>query len=161
MYTKNKKEDCVLYTIIEYNENYENKVKTLISSIFVHEYGYKNCKEEIFNEDLNEYLSLGGNFWIAINDNNDVIGTIGAKKLNHEALELKRIYVHKDYRGKGLAHELLNTFEYFARLGNYKYLKLSTRSNMERAISFYRKHSFIDDPNILSNQNVVYLHKEL
>lgn len=148
--------------IIEYNETYETKVKTLITSIFVHEYGYKNCEEEILNEDLNDYFSQNGCLWIAIDSEDNVIGTIAAKVVDNETIELKRMYVDKNYRGYGVSKEIMKVFENFAKMKNYRYIRLSTRDNLERAINFYKKQSFIEDNNeLIARPGVVHMYKEI
>ena len=58
-------------------------------------------KEElILLEDIyKNYIEEGGNFWIATHSN-QIVGTIGLKKLNNEIYELRRFYVDSNYRGK-------------------------------------------------------------
>ena len=52
------------------------------------------------------------------------------------------MYVKKEYRGCGIAQELLNTLERFAEDNGFKYLVLGTYERMERAIGFYKKNLF-------------------
>lgn len=148
--------------IIKYNEAYEKKVKTLIFTIFVNEYGYKNCEEEIFNEDLNSYFNQDGCLWIALDDEDNVIGTIAAKILDDETIELKRMYVDLRCRSKGVSRELMKVFEDFSKSKKCKYIRLSTRNNLRRAISFYKKYSFIvDNDETIARPGVVHMYKEI
>lgn len=55
------------------------------------------------------------------------------------------MYVKKEYRGCGIAQELLNTLEGFTEDNGFKYLVLGTYERMERAIGFYKKNLFILD----------------
>ncbi len=132
--------------IIEYNEEFDVDVKKFIEYIYAGEFNLDYGIEKIRNEDVYlEYLKNGGNFWIALDENNNVIGTIAGKIVDDETLELKRMYVKKEYRSFGIAQELLNILEKFAVDNGYKYIILGTYKRMERAIGFYTKNSFKPD----------------
>ncbi len=61
-----------------------------------------------------------------------------------KALELKRIYVLTAYQGKGIAQQLLKTYEDFAAAHNYEVLWLGVWEYNERAKKFYANHGFTD-----------------
>lgn len=63
---------------------------------------------------------------------------------NWKALELKRIYVLREFHGKGIAQQLMeNIFEY-ARLNNYEVIWLGVWENNIRAQKFYKKYGFVN-----------------
>jgi len=128
--------------ILEYKKEFENEIKELISCIYIEEFKIEIGQDEIINEDIYGYIEKGGNFWIAVDEENNLLGTIGAKIVDNETLEVKRMYVKKEYRGYGIAQNLLNTLELYAVQNGFKYLVLGTYSEMERAIGFYTKNSF-------------------
>ncbi len=130
--------------IIEYKKEFDIDVKKFIECIYVGEYNMDVGIDVIQNEDIYaDYLENGGNFWIALDENNNVIGTIAGKVIDNETIELKRMYVRKECRGYGIAQELLNNLEKFAADNGFKYLILGTYERMERAIGFYTKNLFI------------------
>lgn len=129
--------------IIEYKKEFDGDVKKFIEYIYVDEFQIDIGIEEIANEDLNAYIENGGNFWMALDENNNLLGTIGGKIINNETIEIKRMYVKKECRGQGIAQELLNTLECFAAENGFKYLILGTYERMERAIGFYKKNLFM------------------
>ncbi len=61
-----------------------------------------------------------------------------------KALELKRIYIDKEYHGKGLAQELMNFAETFAKENKYEVLWLGVWEHNNRAQKFYEKMGFKD-----------------
>ena len=133
------------YKIIEYKKEYKYDIRDLISSIYRDEFEIKVGEDEILNEDLYKYIKDGGSFLIAVDEDGNLLGTIGGRIINDETLEVKRMYVKKEYRGCGIAQELLNTLERFAEDNGFKYLVLGTYERMERAIGFYKKNLFILD----------------
>lgn len=56
--------------------------------------------------------------------------------------ELERIYLKKDYHGKGIASTMMAFIEDFARQNNNKYLWLGVWSLNKKAIRYYEKCGF-------------------
>ena len=61
-----------------------------------------------------------------------------------KALELKRIYVLKEFHGKGIAQQLIKFVEEFARENKYEVLWLGVWEHNLRAKRFYEKCGFTD-----------------
>ncbi len=149
-----------MYKIVEYNEIYDTKVKDLITEIFIEEFEFEEYREAIKNENIGlEYLLGGGNFWIALDHNDNVIGTIGAKALEEKILEIKRVYVRKECRGMGISQKLFNILENFAIENGFESLFLGTYDKLERAIGFYYKNNFIDDESREKEEGIKYMSK--
>lgn len=70
------------------------------------------------NDDLLDvnanYISSGNRFWIAIDDNDRVIGTIGTKIISENEMWLKRLYVKSSMKRKGIGKMLYKKAEEFA-----------------------------------------------
>ena len=131
------------YKIIEYKNEYKYDIRNLLSSIYKDEFQITIGEDQILNEDLYKYIKEGGSFLIAVDEDGNLLGTIGGRIVNDETLEVKRMYVKKEYRGCGIAQELLNTLERFAEDNGFKYLVLGTYERMGRAIGFYQKNLFV------------------
>jgi GNAT superfamily N-acetyltransferase len=63
-------------------------------------------------EDITTYCQAsGGNFWLALDENQMLIGTIGIQAFNNNIAILKKFFVNSEYRGhkigKALYEELL------------------------------------------------------
>lgn len=61
-----------------------------------------------------------------------------------KALELKRIYVLRDFHGKGIAQQLMDLFLHVAREKKYELVWLGVWEHNIRAQKFYAKYGFTD-----------------
>lgn len=151
-----------MYRIVEYNENYENQVKDLIVEIFVEEFEFEQYRDYVNRADFIKDFSLkGGNFWVAVDFDDNVIGTIGAKNHGENTLEIKNVYVKEEFRGFGISQNLLNVLERFAIENGFYNLFLGTYDKLERAIGFYKKNNYIDDETKEAEEGVRYMSKVL
>lgn len=128
--------------IIEYDTKYKEKTINLLIKVALKEFGFE--KWEIwFKKFKNQYYKLnGGNCWICIDENDEVIGTISLRNIDNISGEVKTMYIEKEYRGTGIAQELMNTLTNFAKSHGYKRLQLDTYAQFNRAIKFYEKNQF-------------------
>lgn len=97
-----------MYIIKEYEDRYNKKINDFVISIYVDEYGFEEHRKGLEQEDNSIYVREGGNFWIAVDENDEIVGTIAVSKHSDSDMEIKRLYVRKDYRGKGLSKILYN-----------------------------------------------------
>lgn len=90
------------------------------------------------------YIDNGGCFWIALNQEGKVIGTIGLQKKTTEVAVMKKFFVYKEYRGKehGVGMELYNFLLDFAKNQNFSTIILDTPSKANRSHNFYKKVGF-------------------
>lgn len=151
-----------MYKIIEFDANYEEKVKRLITEVFVEEFEFEMYREHFQKISIMEmFLLKGGNFWVAVDEYDNVVGTIGAKSLENNEIEVKNVYVKKDYRGCGISQEMYNILENYAIEKGTQSLVLGTYRKMERAIGFYYKNDFYEDFTRENEDGVVYMKKSL
>ncbi|GCC44322.1 hypothetical protein chiPu_0028585 [Chiloscyllium punctatum] len=82
----------------------------------------------------------GACFWVAQRDG-VVIGSVGAVPSDHSPtdLELKRLNVHREYRGQGIAKALCHTVHEFAHLSGFTGIVLGTSVIQTEAQQLYRK----------------------
>lgn len=73
---------------------------------------------------------------------NHVIGCIAYRKKDDKIGEVKRLFIRKEYRGKGIAKTLLKTVEDYAKEQGCDKLFLDTRITLEPAVSLYRSFGF-------------------
>lgn len=139
---------------IEYKEEYREKVISLWIEICVQEFGFEEWNEDIKNMDNHEYKSNNGNFWLAINDKNEIIGTIAVKNQGNDKALLKSLYVKKEYRKNGIAKKLFHKSMEFTIQKGYKNIELETYDSFKQAIKFYLKNGFVIKQHI-ENQYVM------
>jgi len=96
-------------------------------------YGLKNLKD--FFDGPREI------FFIA-KKGKEIIGCVGLKELLKDKSLMKRLYVAKDFRGRGMALLLFKKIKRFAKKQDYKVIVLDTFKNNFRAKKFYEKNGF-------------------
>ena len=131
-----------MYIIKEFENRYNEEVNNFVISVFVEEYGFEKFRNGLEIQNNQDYIKNGGNLWIALDEDENVIGTIALKKHNNEEAEIKMLYVKKDYRGKGLSKELYNKLIKKSKEMNFNRIFLGTYDRLERAIYFYKKVGF-------------------
>ena len=131
-----------MYIIKEFENRYNEEVNNFVISVFVEEYGFEKFIKGLEIQNNKDYINDGGNLWIALDEDENVIGTIALKKHNNEEAEIKMLYVRKDYRGKGLSKELYNKLIKKSKEMNFNRIFLGTYDKLERAIYFYKKVGF-------------------
>lgn len=82
------------------------------------------------------------------------VGCGAFKEFDSDTVEIKRMFVHPDYRGKGIASSILKELEVWARECNYKKCVLETGKNNPDAISLYRKSGYEVIPNYDQYENI-------
>ncbi len=91
------------------------------------------------------YQKNDGNFWIAVVENK-VAGTIALLDIGNARGALRKMFVHKDFRGKdqGVGQTLLNTLLEWAKQKKFKEILLGTTEKFIAAQRFYEKNGFIE-----------------
>ncbi len=137
-------------SIVPFEEAYQAQVIDLVLYVQNVEYGIGLPLEE--QPDLVDipevYTYTRGGFWVAINTENFVVGTIGLQAIESgEGVGwglLKKFFVRKDYRGhaSGAAAKLYETLIAQARAAHLKGIVLDTPRVAERSHAFYRRVGF-------------------
>ena len=106
-------------------------------------------------EDIEGYYLQGkgrGVFYTGMVDG-EIIGTSAVRRIDDEKCEIKRIYVKKEYRGKGYGKILFLHVLEFAK-ENYHVVELKTDTSLDIAIGMYLKYGFVI---VKNDAGVVYL----
>jgi len=77
---------------------------------------------------------------------NKAVGCGAFKEFNSNSVEVKRMYTLPEARGKGIATNILNELEDWARELNYKSTILETRKRQVEAVNFYKRCNYISIP---------------
>jgi DNA-binding MarR family transcriptional regulator/N-acetylglutamate synthase-like GNAT family acetyltransferase len=92
----------------------------------------------------NEYYYHNSyNFWYAVNEEGKILGSIGLKKITNKYAEIKKFFVVREYRGKGVAQKLMNALLKAASKHHFQQLILGTTDKFHAAHKFYEKYGFI------------------
>lgn len=112
------------------------------------------------NEDLldiqRNYLNNGDMFWIALDDNDRVIGSVGYNSINNSTeVWLHRLFVKFNLKHQGIGTQLLKTAEEYIKKQNKTAIHVHLGgSDWIESNHFYPKHNYIE-------YKPFYLKKEL
>jgi leucyl-tRNA synthetase len=117
-------------------------------------YETTQAPEELFGED-NKFWFLTGS------TPEEIIGCISARKLRDKALEVRRLYIRKEFRGKGYGKFLINFVEEWASSNGFKTLFLDSHSALKKAIEIYQKIGYTFTEKYNDHTCDVFMKKEL
>jgi GNAT superfamily N-acetyltransferase len=80
-------------------------------------------------------------FWVVAIDG-QIVGMFGIESRSEDCTELRRMYLDRAYRGRGIAQRMLQCAETRARELGFSKLILSTAEVQEAAVAFYRKSGY-------------------
>lgn len=121
--------------------------------------GEKNRAEYIPYNKLDDIHDV-----IVAYDEDIPVGSAGFKKYDNECAEVKRVFIKREYRGKGISKKLMELLEERAKNKGYKYLILESGEPLAAAMSLYRKIGYKVIPNYAQYKDMpdsVCMKKEL
>jgi putative acetyltransferase len=99
------------------------------------------------------YFERGGTFYVLEEKDGSIIGAYGLYRLEKQTCELRKMYLHSAYRGKGLGKFLLDSALSKASHLGFNRIILETASVLKEAISLYKSYGFIEyEPEHLSSR---------
>jgi len=122
------------------------KVTALVYGVLA-EYGLKPDPEatDLDIKDIeSSYLERGGVFRVLEEKDGSIIGAYGLYRLDEQTCELRKMYLQKDYRGRGLGRMLMEDALSQARRLGFKRIVLETASVLTEAIALYKSYGFVE-----------------
>ena len=99
------------------------------------------------------YFERGGTFYVLEEEDGSIIGAYGLYPIDKATCELRKMYLHRSYRGKGLGKLLLEDALLKARQIGFMRITLETASVLTEAISLYKSYGFVEyEPRHLSSR---------
>jgi hypothetical protein len=104
------------------------------------------------NEDLldirNAYIVKGGMFWVAVDEDDRVVGSVGVSMIdNSTECYIHRLYVKYNQKHKGIGSRLLNIAEAYAKDKGKTAILVHLGSDKEQwfeSWKFYPKNSYVE-----------------
>lgn len=90
------------------------------------------------------YQQLGGNFWLAVTEAGQLIGTIALAKFNDQQGALKKMFVASEFRKAKVGAALLEALLQFAQREHFSEIYLGTNEVFQAAQHFYQRNNFIE-----------------
>jgi len=128
--------------IREYNPSDKKKVIKMVSKILGDIFNGEPAKFDYIKE-FNVTKNYIKYLVAEVQDSEKkIVATMALKKINPETARLKRMYVHPDYRRRGIAQKMLNIITKFAKEKGYKKILFSSYPIMENAQRFNKRNGF-------------------
>jgi ribosomal protein S18 acetylase RimI-like enzyme len=113
-------------------------IKTVLEEIFQSEaYGLEDLDEINHN-----YIEKNGVFLVA-EDDGKIVGTIASHESGDGSAYMKRWYVYKEYRHKGIGRALYEQIMDQIKQKGYEKVRLTTSPLMKDAIEFYKRNNYL------------------
>jgi GNAT superfamily N-acetyltransferase len=97
-----------------------------------------------------DFAPPAGNFLLAYVDG-EPVGCAGLKRLAPDTVEIKRVYVRPDVRGRGVSRALLAALEEAARDAGYTVIRLDTGNNQPEALTLFETSGYEAIPDYNDN----------
>ena len=91
-----------------------------------------------------------GRFLVAVSSG-VVVGCGGLQSLAEDVGEIKRMWVHREWRGLGLAGRILRRLEEESAALGHRVVRLDTNSSLAAAIAMYRAAGYVEIPRYNDN----------
>ncbi len=90
----------------------------------------------------NCYFARGGDFEVVELPDGRIVGSAGLMRLSDQRAELRKMYLAKEYRGRGIGRTLLGRMLAAARRLGYREIVLQTNTVLIEAVQLYRSAGF-------------------
>ncbi len=99
------------------------------------------------------YFTGGGTFLVLEDRDGSIIGAYGLYPLENQTCELRKMYLEKSHRGKGLGRLLLDSALAEARKLAFRTMTLETASVLKEAIALYESCGLVEyEPDHMSTR---------
>lgn len=130
-----------------FSDKYKNAVQDLILDIQKNEFQIDiDLERQPDLYEISSFYQIGkGNFWVA-KVGEKVVGTISLLDIGNRQTALRKMFVHKNYRGKEykIGQKLLDTLIEYSRNIGISDIYLGTTEKFIAAQRFYDKNKFIE-----------------
>ena len=129
------------------NQDFVEMVKQLDSDLAI-----RDGEDHAFYNQFNSISMI--KYAIVAYHENIAIGCGAIKAFDHTTMEVKRMYVSPDKRGKGIAGKILAELETWTKELGFTRCILETGINQPEALALYHKNEFVRIPNYGQYENV-------
>ena len=111
------------------------------------------CTDADIKDIESSYFNRGGTFLVLETEDGSIIGAYGLYPMDGQACELRKMYLDRAHRGKGLGKFLLEDALSKAKRLGFEKMILETASVLKEAIALYKSYGFKEyNPQHMSNR---------
>ena len=115
--------------IVPFESKHADGFRSLVADT-LREFGFE--EDPHYDGDLDDPATAYGALWIA-EDDGEVVGSVALRDVGNGEVELKRMYLRPEQRGRGLGKQLLALALDWAREHSISVIRLDTSERMETA----------------------------
>jgi putative acetyltransferase len=130
------------FRVVPFRAEHAEAYRALVTDT-LREFGFE--PDPAIDPDLDDPAVVYTALWVALADGG-VVGSVALRDLGDGALELKRMYLRPEVRGRGLGKRLLATALDHARATCARVVRLDTSERMETARHLYEAQGFVRVP---------------
>jgi putative acetyltransferase len=151
------------YQIRELKDDDLENATNFILDVLINEYNiildFDNQDSDLLDIKNHYNKDKGGCFWVVeCKDDFQIIGTVAIRQIKETFLgynnnansvdicELKRMFLSKQFRCKGIGQQMLNTALDYAKKAGFSKILLYSSNNLKVSRQLYLKNGFIDIP---------------
>lgn len=134
------------------NQNELNEIMSIRHQVFVTEQNVPLDQEKDIYDQLN---SKCDHFIIYVDG--EAAGTIRALKKTDEVVQLQRFCILKNFRGRGIAHDVMDFIERFYKARGVRRLTMHAQAHVK---SLYARHGFREVSEEFLEANIVHVEME-
>ena len=153
-----------------------NDVQKFLFAQIKREFGYDYVPmwhQDIMNMESYYIAPERNNFFVAYNENYEIIATIGIRAYDKDFPQFKdiysknttssiwRLFVDRKYRRRGLASKMFGVAETFANTCDYENIYLHTHKTLPGAIEYWTKMGFVVVLDSNDELKTVHMDKEI
>ena len=143
--------------IVPFEARHADAYRALVTDT-LREFGFE--PDPAIDPDLDDPDAVYAALWVALSAG-DLVGSVALRDLGEGAFELKRMYLRREVRGRGLGKRLLATALDHARAMGADVVRLDTSERMETARHLYEAYGFARVPGFAPRQGQQRLLYEL
>lgn len=122
------------------NKDFQKLVAQLDADLAI-----RDGEDHAFYNQFNKITNI--KYALVAYENDIPVGCGALKEIEPDAMEVKRMYVPPEHRGKGIATQILSALEDWAKELSYKKCILETGKRQPEAIALYNKNGYTVIPN--------------
>ena len=151
--------------IVEYQPKYRDDMlfcyllaKDALGIYAPQKYSKPTLKDDLLDIEGN-YFVKGDTFFLAVDEDDRVVGMIGTKTVSSDEMWLKRLFVKPNLKGQGIGGRLLESVEIFANGKNITTIYTRFASWYQEAARFYPSKGFSEISN--TDEDMRYMVKKI
>jgi putative acetyltransferase len=102
------------------------------------------CTDVDIKDIESSYFARGGTFLVLETEDGSIIGAYGLYPMGEKTCELRKMYLDKAHRGKGLGRFMLEDALSKAKQLGFEEVILETASVLKEAIALYKSYGFVE-----------------